>query len=85
MKTPDGAPPALTTLAPSGAVRCVALIAPGGRSKSMRRGSALGPPAVRMYPFLWDLHRAGSAWGLAACQVRYRVRGYNEGDPVRDV
>ena len=38
-----------------------------------------------MYPFLLDLHRAGRDSGLAALQLRYRVRGYNEGDPVADV
>jgi len=85
VKTTDGAAPALTTLAPSGAVRGVALIAHGGRSRSLRRGSRLQAPALRMYPFLADLHRAGSSDGLAACQVRYRVRGYNDGDPDRDV
>ena len=43
------------------------------------------PTALRMYPFLLDLHRAGRGHGLAACQLRYRVRGYNDGDPVADV
>ena len=38
-----------------------------------------------MYPFLLDLHRAARHDGLAACQLRYRVRGYNEGDPVSDI
>jgi alpha-beta hydrolase superfamily lysophospholipase len=38
-----------------------------------------------MYPFLLDLHRVGRDSGLAALQLRYRVRGYNEGDPVADL
>ncbi len=77
--------PALTTLAPRGEVRAVALIAHGGRDSSERPPTALDPAALRMYPFLLDLHRAGRAAGLLTCQLRYRVRGYNGGDPVHDV
>jgi dienelactone hydrolase len=77
--------PALLTLAPRGAVRAVALFAHGGRSKSVQPGSRLQGPAVRMYPFLLGVHREGRGHGIAACQLRYRVRGYNEGDPVQDV
>jgi pimeloyl-ACP methyl ester carboxylesterase len=81
----DGAAPALTTLEPRAAARCAVLIAHGGHSRSTRPGSPLQPPALRMYPFLWALHRAGSRSGLLACQLRYGVRGYNDGDPVRDL
>ena len=77
--------PALTTLAPRGKVRAVALIAHGGSEGSERPATALDPAALRMYPFLLDLHRAGRARGLLTCQLRYRVRGYNSGDPVEDV
>jgi len=83
--SPPGANPALLTLQPRGEVRCVALLAHGGRSRSTAPSGALQPTALRMYPFLLDLHRAGRGAGLAACQIRYRVRGYNEGDPVHDV
>jgi pimeloyl-ACP methyl ester carboxylesterase len=38
-----------------------------------------------MLPFLGDLARAGRRSGLAVAQLRYRVIGYNDGDPVRDV
>ena len=38
-----------------------------------------------MFPFLGDLARAGRRGGLAVAQLRYRVVGYNDGDPVRDV
>ncbi|MDX6550670.1 MAG: hypothetical protein QOJ31_1354 [Gaiellales bacterium] len=79
------ATPALVTLAPRDAVRGVALFAHGGRSKSMQPGSRLQGPALRMYPFLLGVHRDGRGHGIAACQLRYRVRGYNEGDPVQDV
>jgi pimeloyl-ACP methyl ester carboxylesterase len=78
-------PPALTTLSPRGAVRAVALIAHGGSESSVRPATTLDPAALRMYPFLLDLHRAGRRRGLVTCQLRYRVRGYNEGDPVDDV
>jgi predicted alpha/beta-hydrolase family hydrolase len=80
-----GAEPALLTLQPHGDVRGVALLAHGGRSRSTAPTGTMQPTALRMYPFLLDLHRAGRSAGLAACQLRYRLRGYNEGDPVRDV
>jgi dienelactone hydrolase len=38
-----------------------------------------------MYPFLLDLAAAGAPRGLAVAQLRYHVRGWNRGDPVRDV
>ena len=85
MTTTDGAFPALVTLSARGPVRGVALLAHGGRSTSTRRASRIDAAALRMYPFLLDLHRAGRDSGLAALQLRYRVRGYNEGDPVADV
>ena len=83
--TAASATPALLTLAPRGTVRAVMLLAHGGRSKSVAAGSRLQPPAIRMYPFLLGLHREGRGRGIATCQLRYRVRGYNEGDPVADV
>jgi pimeloyl-ACP methyl ester carboxylesterase len=85
VNTTDSANPALMTLAPRGQVRGVALLAHGGRSHSTASGSPLQTPALRMYPFLLDLHRAGRGDGLVACQLRYRLRGYNDGDPVHDV
>ncbi len=77
--------PALMTLAPRGAVRGVALLAHGGLSESAAAGSRLQGPAIRLYPFLLGVHREGRGYGVAACQLRYRVRGYNQGDPVADV
>jgi hypothetical protein len=81
---PDPAP-ALVTVAPRGPARGVALIAHGGRSKSTARDSNLRSPALRMFPFVADLARAGRRGGLAVAQLRYRVVGYNDGDPVRDL
>ena len=83
--TAASATPALLTLAPRGTVRGVTLLAHGGRSESLAAGSRLQPPAIRMYPFLLGLHREGRGRGIEACQLRYRVRGYNDGDPVADV
>jgi pimeloyl-ACP methyl ester carboxylesterase len=77
--------PSLVTLAPGGPARGVALIAHGGKSKSTAPDSNLRSPALRMFPFLGDLARAGRRGGLAVAQLRYRVVGYNDGDPVRDV
>jgi pimeloyl-ACP methyl ester carboxylesterase len=77
--------PSLLTLAPRSSVRGVTLLAHGGMSSSNAPGSRLQPPALRMYPILLGLHRASRSLGIATCQLRYRVRGYNEGDPVADV
>jgi alpha-beta hydrolase superfamily lysophospholipase len=77
--------PSLFTIAPKSAARAVALIAHGGRSRSNAADSNLRSPALRMLPFSADLARAGRRRGLAVAQLRYRVVGYNEGDPVRDV
>ena len=38
-----------------------------------------------MLPFLLDLACSGRRLGLASAQLRYRLVGYNEGDPVADV
>src|SRR5690242_3563799 len=76
--TKPSATPSLLTLRPRGAIRGVALLALGGRSRSRAPSGVAQPTALRMYPFLLDLHRAGRGHGLAACQLRYRVRGYND-------
>ena len=77
--------PSLVTVAPRSPARGIALIAHGGRSRSTAPDSNLRTPALRMFPFLADLARAGRRGGLAVAQLRYRVIGYNDGDPVRDV
>ena len=77
--------PSLVTVAPRSPARGIALIAHGGRSRSTAPDSNLRTPALRMFPFLADLTRAGRRGGLAVAQLRYRVIGYNDGDPVRDV
>ena len=81
---PDRAP-SLVTVAPRGQARGVALIAHGGKSRSTAPDSNLRTPALRMLPFLADLARGGRRGGLAVAQLRYRMVGYNDGDPVRDV
>lgn len=80
-----GATPALVTLAPRGAVRGFTLFVHGGRSNSVASGSRLQPPALRMFSFLMGVRRDGRGHGVAACQLRHRVRGHDEGDPVQDV
>ncbi len=77
--------PSLVTVAPRGPARGIALIAHGGRSRGTAPDSNLRTPALRMIPFLADLARAGRRGGLAVAQLRYRVIGYNDGDPVHDV
>ena len=90
--TSDAAPtaeraarPGLITVAPRGAARGVVLLAHGGREHSAARDSHARPPALRMLPFLGDIARAGRRRGLAVAQLRYRVVGFNDGDPVRDM
>ena len=51
----------------------------------MIRDRHLWPPGLRMLPFLADISRAGRPRGLAVVQLRYRVVGFNDGDPVGDV
>jgi dienelactone hydrolase len=70
---------------PPGPVRAVVLLAHGGKSRSTAPAAPWRTPALRMYPFLVDLARAGRSGGLLAVQLRYRMRGYNSGDPVDDV
>ncbi|HEU0193553.1 MAG TPA: hypothetical protein VFQ71_05100 [Gaiellales bacterium] len=90
--TSDAAPiegrparPGLLTVAPRGAARGVVLLAHGGRDHGSARDSHSRPPALRMLPFLADIARAGRRRGLAVAQLRYRVVGFNDGDPVRDM
>jgi pimeloyl-ACP methyl ester carboxylesterase len=77
--------PSLVTVAPRSQTRGVALILHGGKSKSTAPDSNLRTPALRMFPFMADLARAGRRGGLAVAQLRYRMVGYNDGDPVHDV
>jgi pimeloyl-ACP methyl ester carboxylesterase len=81
----DADTPGLITLAPGGPARGVVLLTHGGRSKSRRRDSHLRLPALRMLPFLADIARSGRPQGVAVAQLRYRLVGFNDGDPVRDV
>lgn len=85
-RTVPGPPtPSLLTLGPRGAPRAAVVIAHGGKSRSTARDSNLRSPALRMLPFLLDLARNGRRLGLASTQLRYRLVGYNEGDPVADM
>jgi pimeloyl-ACP methyl ester carboxylesterase len=77
--------PSLVTVPPLRKARGVALIAHGGKSRSAAPDSNLRTPALRMFPFVADLARAGRRGGLAVAQLRYRMVGYNDGDPVRDL
>lgn len=83
--TDTGTRPSAWTLAPAGPARAIAIVAHGGRANSTAPSSRAGRAALRMYPFTIGLHRAGRRAGLAVAQLRYRVVGYNDGDPVADV
>lgn len=56
----------------------VALLLPGGASKSTHRASRNGLASLRMRTFQKSLERAGVDTHL----VTYRYRGWNDGDPV---
>jgi dienelactone hydrolase len=77
----------LSSHAPGGAVRAVALVLHGGReaSTSPVRPSQLA--VLRMVPFAASLRRNGRAHGLAVARLRYVVRGWNGElrSPVADV
>jgi acetyl esterase/lipase len=77
--------PALVTIPPRGTPRAAVLIAHGGKSAGLAPDSNLRTPALRMFPFLLDLARAARGRGLATVQLRYRVVGFNDGDPVADL
>jgi predicted esterase len=83
--TDTGTSPSVWTLAPAGPARAIVLVAHGGRATSTAPASRAGRPALRMYPFTLGLHRSGRRDGLAVAQLRYRMVGYNHGDPVADV
>ena len=83
--TNTGTSPSVWTLSPAGAARAIAIVAHGGRANSTAPASRAGGPALRMYPFTVGLHRSGRRDGLAVAQLRYRVVGFNDGDPVADV
>jgi len=76
---------ALHTREPPGRVVAVVLIAHGGKSKDTRSTTRVQPAALRMYPFFRRLQRHGRGRGLAVAQLRYRMVGFNDGDPVEDV
>jgi alpha-beta hydrolase superfamily lysophospholipase len=82
---PADRPPSLVTIPPRGPARGAVVIAHGGKSDSIAADSNLRTPALRMFPFLLDLARAACGRGLAVAQLRYRVVGFNDGDPVEDL
>jgi hypothetical protein len=73
------ATPALATLAPGGAVRGSTLVVHGGRRNSAASGSRLRS-APRMNSFPMGVRRDGRGYGVAACQLRYGLRGDDEGE-----
>jgi alpha-beta hydrolase superfamily lysophospholipase len=78
--------PGLELDAPTGGVKAVALVLPGGRVDSLDPTDPRQLAAVRMRPFASALRRHGAAHGLGVGVVRYRYRGWNGDDmsPVAD-
>ena len=85
MTTAEAAP-ALDLALPSGAVKAVALVLPGGRVQSLDPSDPRQLAVVRMRPFVAALRRQGAPYGLAVGMVRYRYRGWNgeQMSPVAD-
>ncbi|MGI8848454.1 MAG: alpha/beta fold hydrolase [Candidatus Dormibacteria bacterium] len=77
--------PSLVSSPQRGAISAAVLIAHGGRELGTAAPGRYSLAALRMAPFATALRRAPSARGLLIAQLRYRVRGYNDGDPVSDV
>ena len=66
-------------------VRGVVLIAHGGKETSELPAKRWSLALGRMVLFARNLEHAGVEHGLLVAQLRYRVTGYNDGDPLRDV
>ena len=60
--------------------RGIALLLPGGTVRSTRPAVRFGAASLRMLSFRRSLEQAGVETEL----VSYRVRGWNDGDPVPD-
>lgn len=61
------------------------LVAHGGRADSTAATGLLKATALRLYPFSLAIHGAGRRQGVVVAQLRYRVVGWNGGDPVLDI
>jgi dienelactone hydrolase len=65
-------------------VAAVVLVAHGGGVVGTDPPSRLSPAALRMVPFVAAIAGHPAAKELLIARLRYRVRGYNDGDPVAD-
>jgi dienelactone hydrolase len=77
--------PSLMVMNGAGTPRSVILVCHGGKARSAAPDSNLGAAALRMVAFSADLARAGRRRGALVAQLRYRTRGYNDGEAVADV
>jgi len=84
-REPAAGRPFLTLSTPPGVIRGVVLVAHGGREHGTEAPGRFSPVRLRMLPFARHLARKGASHGVAVAQLGYRVAGYNDGDPVRDV
>ena len=78
--------PSVLVRAATAPVRAVALVLPGGKADSLAPTSPGQLTALRMRPFVTELHRRGGRHGLEVRALRYRVRGWNgtRMSPVED-
>jgi pimeloyl-ACP methyl ester carboxylesterase len=67
------------------APRSVILVAHGGKARSQTPDSNLGAAALRMLAMSADLALTGQRRGAIVAQLRYRTRGYNDGEAVDDL
>lgn len=74
--------PSLSVKRARGEVRAVALLCHGGKAESAERSRLWHLSSVRLRPFAGRLHRAGATGGLEVATLRYRLRGWNGGEPA---
>lgn len=65
-------------------VRGVVVVAHGGSARSEADAPPWSGPALRLWPFTLGAWLRGAGSGVAAAQIRYRRRGWNDGAALED-
>lgn len=76
--------PQLIVLPHPRTVRGVVVVAHGGSARSEADAPPWSGPALRLWPFTLGAALRGAGHGIAAAQIRYRTRGWNDGAAVED-
>lgn len=81
---PAGSRPYVDSTEPAGEVTGVTLVLHGGKAHGTDVPKATSLSMLRMKPFQKAVADAGREHGVASWLLHYRVRGWNDADPVRD-